>query len=380
MRLSLRSTASIALTLTALVALVSTIVVSGVSQSHSAHAANSSFIGQFSKITTLVSTVPVHIGDVNPYGVAVVPTSIGHLEKGNILVSNFNNVKNLQGTGTTIVQITPDGHRTLFAQINPEKLNGPCPGGVGLTTALVVLKRGWVIVGSLPTTDGKSATAKAGCLIVLDSNGQAVETFSGSPINGPWDMTAFDQNSIAALFVTNVLNGTVAAKGKVVNKGTVIRIDLDVPNQGQGLPDRSSTTVIGSGFSEKTDPAALVIGPTGVGLGDDRTLYVADSVNNRIAAIPNALTRLTTAFAGKDVTANGSINDPLGLAIAPNNDILTVNGNDGNIVETTPKGNQIATKVLVINGAGALFGLAIKPGGTGVYFVNDNNNTLNLLH
>src|SRR5207302_3298014 len=111
------------------------------------------------------------------------------------------------------------------------------------------------------------------------------------------------------------------------------------------MPSRESTTVIGSGFSERTDPAALVIGPTGVGLSGS-TLYVADSLNNRIAAIPNALEHQTTAFTGKDVTSNGTINYPLGLTIAPNGDILTVNGNDGKIVETTPGGNQIVHKLL----------------------------------
>jgi hypothetical protein len=104
------------------------------------------------------STVPKN-GDVNPYGVAVVPHSAGELRDGNVLVSNFNNAQNLQGTGTTIVQVSPgDGSVKLFAQINANQLPGPCPGGVGLTTALVVLRAGWVIVGSLPTTDGTSAT------------------------------------------------------------------------------------------------------------------------------------------------------------------------------------------------------------------------------
>ena len=46
-----------------------------------------------------------------------------------------------------------------------------------------------------------------------------VETFSGHHINGPWDMTAVDGGPLAALFVTNVLNGTVAANGSVVNRG-----------------------------------------------------------------------------------------------------------------------------------------------------------------
>ncbi len=340
------------------------------------------YIGQFSHIATVASTVPAN-GDINPYGVAVVPTTTGNLTKGNILVSNFNASSNFQGTGTTIVQVTPGGSQTLFAQLTAGQLHGACPGGVGLTTALVALRRGWVIVGSLPTKDGTSATAKAGCLIVLDSQGNPVETFSGGSINGPWDMTAFDQGGSADLFVTNVLNGTVAAGGQVVNKQTVVRLDLEVPMQGQGNPEIESSTVIGSGFSGRTDPAALVIGPTGVGLSNG-TLYVADSLNNRIAAIPNAITRTTTALAGKDVTSNGALNDPLGLTIAPNGDILTMNGNNGKIVETTPGGTQVMHKLLDKTGnppgSGCLFGLAIVPGGMGVYFVDDCTNTLNILH
>jgi len=348
-------------------------------------ASGGSFIGQFNNVKTIASTVPAN-GDVNPYGVFVVPTTVGSLVQGNILVSNFNNVKNLQGTGTTIVQVTHNKKVSVFAQINAHNLPGSCPGGVGLTTALVVLQKGWVIVGSLPTSDGSSATANAGCLIVLDSNGNPVETFTGSPINGPWDMIASDQGSQASLFVTNVLNGTVAANGKVVNQATVIRINLNVPEQGQGMPDRANTTVIGFGFPARTDPAALVIGPTGVGLSGS-TLYVADSLNNRIAAIPDALERSSSANTGNTVTTNGAINDPLGLTIAPNGDILTANGNDGKIVETSPGGNQVANKLVdktVVPGSplgsGCLFGLAIVPDGSGVYFVDDCTNTLNLLH
>lgn len=197
-----------------------------------AMASGGPFIGPFHTVSVLASTVPSN-GDQNPYGTFVVPTSVGNLVQGDILVSNFNNGANLQGIGTTIMEVSPDGKTVnVFAQINAGTLPGNCPGGVGLTTALVVLQRGWVIVGSLPTTDGMADTAKAGCLIVLNSNGNPVETFTGSLINGPWDMTVSDAGSKAALFVTNVLNGTVAAGGKVVNQGTVLRINLDVPNQG----------------------------------------------------------------------------------------------------------------------------------------------------
>jgi hypothetical protein len=323
--------------------------------------------------------------DVNPYGVAVAPTTIGRLTAGDVLVSNFNGHRNLQGTGTTIVDVSPSGSVSLFADLAANKLPGACPGGLGLTTALVALKSGWVIVGSLPTKNGSSATAHAGCLIVLDPSGKPVETISGAPINGPWDLTAgLDSGTTATLFVTNVLNGTVAASPNTVDGGTVVRIGLSTP--GVGLPAVTSETVIGTGFPERTDPAALVVGPTGVGLAGDGTLYVADSANNSIVSIADAATR-TTATGGSPVSADGALNDPLGLAIAPGGDILTANGGDGNLVETTPAGQQVAVKILDTtpappgpNGNGTLFGLAVVPDGSGVYFVDDGTNTLDLLH
>jgi hypothetical protein len=328
--------------------------------------------------SVVAPTVPAN-GDLNPYGVARVLRSTGELVQGNILVSNFNNNNNLQGTGSTIVQVSPSGSVSVFAQIDPTMLPGPCPGGVGLTTALVVLRAGWVIVGSLPTSDGTAATAQAGCLLVLDHNGNVVETFSGSLINGPWDMTAWDAGTFAELFVTNVLNGTVAAGGSVVNRGTVIRLALDLPSG--SMPCLRSITVIGSGFSERTDPAALVIGPTGVGLDSNAdVLYVADSLNNRIAAIRHPVFRDTSDGTGRTVTQAGSLNDPLGLTVSRHGNILTVNGDDGFLVETTPNGRQTRKGLLDNSGTppgnGALFGLTDVDGA--IYYVDDASNTLNL--
>jgi hypothetical protein len=332
--------------------------------------------------STVASTVPAN-GDVNPYGVAVVPHSSGKLVQGAVLVSNFNNKGNMAGTGATIVEIMPDGTQHLFAQIDAAHVVNTCPGGVGLTTALSVLKRGYVIVGSLPTKDGTPATLGAGCLIMLDSSGNVVRTISGHGINGPWDMTAYDQGGTVTLFVTNVLNGAaVAGPLHGTNQGTVVRLVLSVPHLGQGKTHIVSSTIIGSGFAERTDPAALILGPTGVGLGSDGTLYVADTLSNRIAAIPAALVRTNTAHSGLDVTAGGAINAPLGLAVAPNGDILTVNGNDGKIVETTPNGIQVFVKDLdttpvqgATAGAGTLFGLAIAPNG-GFYYADDGTSML----
>jgi hypothetical protein len=339
-----------------------------------------SFIGQFHQLTTIASTVPQN-GDVNPYGTVAIRRSQGKLRRGDVLISNFNDKANLQGTGTTIVQVSPRGHRTVFARISASKLPGACPGGIGLTTALAVV-HGWVVVGSLPTSDGMSPTARAGCLIVLGDRGRMRETFSGHGINGPWDMTSLSRGATAELFVTNVLNGTVAAHGAVVHRGTVLRLRLRF--RSGHAPRLLAVTAIGSGFAERTDPGALVIGPTGVGLGRKGTLYVADSATNRITAIPAAVSRRTSAGTGRTVTRNGALRTPLGLTIAPNGNVLSVNGANGKLVEITPGGVQLATRQLDSSGsprgAGALFGLVVKQRGQGVYYVDDATNTLRLLH
>jgi hypothetical protein len=335
------------------------------------------FVGPLHHVTTLASTVPGN-GDVNPYGVAVIPRSTGHLSQGNVLVSNFNDKANVQGTGTTIVEVTPSGHVSLFAQINPHLFG--CPGGVGLTTALTVLRSGWVIVGSLPTKNG--SISGSGCLIVLDRWGHVRETFAGHGINGPWDMASLDLGSQAVLFVTNVLNGTVAAKGGTVFGGTVLRLVVQIPRS--GLPWIQFNTTIESGFPETLNTSALVIGPTGVGLGPNGTLYVADTLANRVAGIPDATFRGFSAGRGFTVSVGHQLNGPLGLVVAPGGDILTVNSGNGNLVEITPSGFQAAVRTLDRSGspagAGALFGLAVKPFQRAVYFVDDATNTFDLLH
>jgi hypothetical protein len=341
----------------------------------------SSFVGGFKTITTVGSTIPKN-GDLNPYGVAVVTHSKDRLHKGDVLVSNFNNKANTQGTGTTIVEVAPNHRVRVFAQINAAHLPGACPGGVGLTTALAILGNDWVVVGSLPTVAGNPATAKAGCLLVLNSDGRVVETFHGHGINGPWDMTAVGGRSVSDLFVTNVLNGTVAGNGKVVRRGTVLRLIVTTPEH--GLPRLIANTTIGSGFPQETNSSALVIGPTGVGLGRNGTLYVADTLGNRIAALPNALLRSHSDGTGRTVSRKGALRGPLGVAIAPNGNILAANSLNGNLVEITPNGSQVAVKKLDTSGspagAGALFGLAVAPHGNGVYFVDDATNALDLLH
>jgi hypothetical protein len=346
-------------------------------------ASSAPFLANLMTVSKVASTVPAN-GDINPYGIVFVPASVGKLQAGQMLISNFNAKEsaeeNGQGTGTTIVQVSTAGKVSPFATVDAKTLPGPCPGGVGLTTALDILPGGYVVVGSLPTTNGKTATAKYGCLIVLDSEGRAVETIASKNIQGPWDSTAKSEGSKTMLFVSNALNGGAVLGKKTIDNSTVLRIELE-SGEGQ-MPKVRSETVIANGIPWIDSAEALVLGPTGLALASNGTLYVASTEDSKILAISEAMTRTTpVAKGGTVLTEGGHLKEPLGMVLAPNGNIVTSNGGDGNMVETTPAGRQVAVRTAdKKTGAGSLFGLAIAPEGNGIYFVDDGENTLNLLH
>jgi hypothetical protein len=232
------------------------------------------------------------------------------------------------------------------------------------------------VVGSLPVSDGGMGSPEAGCLIVLNNMGMPAETITGPTVNGsplidgPWDMTAAEHGNKATMFVANVLTGIGSATPtSPVHGGTVVRVDLKVSEH--AMPKVSDMTVIANSIDIRPDPAALVVGPTGLGLSGD-TLYVADSVNSAILAVSDPFHRMTPGT-NTVVSSGNNLNDPLGMAIAPNGNVLTVNGGDGNAVETTPDGMQLAPVTLDTNagGGGNLFGIALTPDNHGLYFVDD---------
>jgi hypothetical protein len=316
----------------------------------------------------VVSTVPPN-GDLNPYGVAFVPDDFaggGRLHPGDILVSNFNDSANLQGTGTTIVQITPSGQQSVF-------FHGG--SGLGLTTALGVLKAGFVLVGNVPTTDGTFGTIQQGSLLVLNRDGRLVTRLrSATKLDGPWDLAINDQGSKAQVFVSNVLSGTVT------------RIDLTIPTDGN--PIVQSMTQIASGYAHRSDPAALVVGPTGLAYDATKdVLYVASTADNAIFAVPNAEGRQTDAGTGGVIFRDPArLRGPLGLVLAPNGDLITTNGDavNGNknfpseLVEFNPDTGKFVAQLSVDPAQGSAFGIALMSANGQLRFaaVNDDTNTL----
>ncbi|RFB78457.1 hypothetical protein [Methylovirgula sp. 4M-Z18] len=341
-----------------------------------------SFLDTIHHQTTLTSTVPEN-GDQNPYAIVVAPVSAGSVQKDDVLVTNFNNDGNLQGLGTTIVNYNPTTKKlTTFATV-PRNLAG-CPGGVGLSTAMTMLKSGWVIVGSAPSADGTTRTKGAGCLIVLDSSGKVASVIADDKINAPWgNMAVIDEGTSATLFVSNAGFDIGSPEGdpRVVNEATVLRVKLSIP---EGKPPAvAEETVIASGFGAQPSKDAFLIGPTGLALGSDGTLYVSDAAGNRIQAIWDAAARDHSAGVGRTVTKEGMLQKPLAMTVARNNHLIVTNAQNGQVVEIDPvSGDQIKARWVDPNkaqkppGSGDLFGIAMTPAGDGFYFVEDEANTL----
>ena len=342
------------------------------------------FLETVRRHTVLASTVPDN-GDQNPYAVVVAPVSAGKIAKDDVLVTNFNNSGNLQGLGTTIVEYSPASKRLrLFASL-PRHLP-QCPGGVGLTTAMTMLRSGWVIVGSLPSQDGTTASKGPGCLLLLDAQGRLAGALTGPAINGPWgNMAVVDRGDSAILFVSNTGFGVAAPGQPVVNKATVLRLQLSIP---AGQPPRiTGQTVVADGFGEQADKDVFIVGPTGLVLGTDGTLYVSDAIGNSIWAIDDATTRTGSAGLGRELTRDGLLRRPLALVRAPNGHLIAVNGLNGQAVELDPAdGHQLYAQWIDPNkaqtppGSGDLFGIAMTPSGDGFYYVEDEINALVWAH
>jgi hypothetical protein len=346
------------------------------------------FLETIHRHVTLASTV-TDKGDLNPYAVVIAPVSAGKIHADDVLVDNFNNISNLQGTGGSIVDINPATKQTtLVAQLPPALPQ--CPGGVGLSTAMTMLKSGWIIVGSTPSTDGTTKTKGDGCLLVLDPNGKVVAAWAGPTINDPWgNMAVVDDGDKAMLFISMAGFGIPGpdvvdpATGYpvIVRKATVLRLELRIPDGKP--PELLSQTVVGDGFAQRADRDNFLFGPTGLALAKDGTLYVTDGLDNVITAIPDALTRAASAGTGRVVTQGELLQWPLAMAWTPQGHLLVCNGKNGQVVEVDPvAGKQIYAQWIDSDqaqsppGNGDLFGLAMTSDGTGFYYVEDDMNTL----
>jgi hypothetical protein len=194
-------------------------------------------------------------------------------------------------------------------------------------------------------------------------------------LNGPWDLTIHDEGARAKVFVSNVLDGWVT------------RLDLTIGYQGVTV---QSATQIASGYAFRCDPAAVVLGPTGLAYDARRDLlYVASTADNQIFAVMNA-GKLKQSHGTGSVIYQDSVHlhGPLGLVLTPRGHLVVSNGDAVNadpkqpstIVEFTPAGKFVGQLSLDPNPDGA-FGIALatdEEDSVRFAAVNDNTNAVSV--
>ena len=319
---------------------------------------------------SIASTVDTNNGDMGPTAIAIVPGK-KTLQKGNLMVCNFENSAGYAGEGTTLELVNPTADTVRqFAQSNA--IEG-CDA-VALNTANDVYAGG--------LTSGELAvflpTGKPNTKLKYGSN---------SPVGAPLS----DSNAPPAknfdpeyMYVGATTSGGIASIA------------------GGEYGDNIATQVAeGFAVSQGSGPA---LGPSGLQYSkvNSGTLYIVDGVTNTIVAFWGANELIDTdeivvepggeTFSCKypsvtcgvlvyaDSTSYSPLNAPVASALLPNGNLIVANtqGTPNTLVELTPGGQILDTRVVNSNdstpGIYGLVASGTKDSNTVIYFTDMNTN------
>jgi hypothetical protein len=324
------------------------------------------------KDVVIGSTVDPTNGDQGPRAISVVARSYGKLKKGQLLVCNFTDSSGNVGNGTTIEQLddAPNSSPTTF--IESSEIEG-CDGDAISTVDEYVYATG--------------LTSKL--MAEINQDGQIKKTY-GSPIVEP---IGDGYAPPLALYASNYI---FAGDAKT---GAVDSLDLGIVSAGGYAP---MSVVTGFAVNKGTGWGAL--GPSGFAYNKARkvdTLYVADGACNAIVSIYGASNLLVSneitvgkgcktfkceypkTTCGKLVLAGKPLDAPEAEAILPNGNLIVANTGGGNtLVEITPKGQVLDTKVIDKSKTAGIFGLLAigkTDSNTALFYTDTNDNSLHEL-
>ncbi|HYL27558.1 MAG TPA: hypothetical protein VEW74_06955, partial [Candidatus Nitrosotalea sp.] len=318
------------------------------------------------------STVDPNNGDQGPHSLAIVKLNYG-LQKGQLLVCNFADSSGTPGNGTTIEVLnpTPSSSPVQFAQSNDIK---GCDG-----TA--------ISSGNQVYATGLSS----GLMTWFDQTGKEQTTY-GSPLVAPFSIGDVYTGKMYAseyMFAGDAQTGSIVSIG---TSGYATGFDVQVAT-GFAVGTASQTgwkTLAPSGmaYSKKGDSLYIADGVSNTIVGFTHASSLL--VKNEIVVLPGGkkfkcLHKKTTC--GKLVLSGSPLNAPVAMTILPNGNMIAANtiaGTSGGnmLVELTPKGQILDTKVLDSGPAPAVFGLAASgtnDNNTVVYYTDTNDNSVHEL-
>ena len=313
---------------------------------------------------TVGSTVDEQNGDRAPRAITIVPHTKQKLTKGQLLVCNFADASGSPGNGTTIEVLNPAPSSAPARFVQSDAIKG-CDGN-SITTA------GYIFAAGL--TSGK--------VIEYSANGAPIRTYRGAPVSAPFaDVIAPPHEQFGP---ENVFFGTT--------RGGLVSISTGFYGNGEALQVVKGFAT-GNGSQGTIGPSAAQYDRT------IDTLYVVDGVTDTVVAIAHASELLVkneivvepggltfdckhpNTTCASVVYSGSPLDAPLAATLLPNGNLIVSNtqGTANTLVELTPQGQILDTKVVDSSATQGIFGLAA--GGTGdqntvLFFTDANSDTV----
>jgi len=324
-----------------------------------------SILKKLTKDVEIGSTVDPTIGDKGPHALSVVRTDYV-LKKGQLLVCNFDNKSGTAGEGTTIDVFNPTAGSKAKTFIESKDVEG-CDGDA--------ITSGNDVYGAGMTSH----------LLAAFSPTPKLKKTYGSPLEVPFD-DADAPPKPGSLYEPEYIFTSDAKTGSIVS--------LSLGNYGTG-----KSIQVATGFAVNGESGWSALGPSGVQYDNvDGNLYIADGVDNTIVYFTHANELLEadeivvqpggktfkckypSSTCGKLVLAGSPLDAPEAMTLLPNGNLIVANTAGGNtLVELTPTGQVLDTKVVDSSKTAGIFGLAAvgtNDDNTVLFYTDSNSNTL----
>ncbi len=331
-----------------------------------------SILKELTKDVVIGSTVDSGNGDKGPRAISIAPFSNGVFKKGQLLVCNFEDKAGTVGNGTTLEVLDPKAGSKASRLYQGSELEG-CDGDA-ISPADAVYAAGLmshkVVELAVPYGGTKYKVHKT----------------YGSPIESPLgDSVQPTAHGYAADYV-------------FVGDSKTGSLDIFSAND-YGHPLLQGVT----GFAVNAKAPGHRLGPSGtqyVSKGD--TVYVVDGVTNTIVAVTSVgklllKDEIVVQPGGKTfdckhkadacahlVLAGKPLDGPLASALLPNGNLIVANtlGTANMLVELTPAGQVLDTKVVDTSGTQGVFGLVASgtsDSNTVLFYTDTNDNSVHEL-
>jgi len=329
-----------------------------------------SILKKLKKDVVIGSTVDPRNGDAGPRGLSIVQGTYG-LKKGQLVLCNFEDSSGNAGKGTTIEVFDPKPGSKPTSFAKSDKVEG--------CSATTITDNNCVYASG--STSG---------LLVAVCNANKLKTQYGAPFKQPFSVI-----DASCAFATKGSCNYSAEYIFTSDATTGAIVTFSINHYG----NRKRIEVI-DGFDINKGTGWGTLGPSGLQYNANKDiLFAVDGVDNTIVSFNNASELLvkdeitvqpggktfkckySSTTCGTLVYSGSPLDAPVAMTLLPNGNLIVANSQGGNkLIELTPTGTVLATKVVDSKKTPAVFGLQAsgKTDTNTVLFYTDTND--NKLH